>query len=250
MAALGGPLAGALTGLLSNLVRTYLVPPPFQDPAAAYFAVVAVVIGLAAGSFARWGWLRPRRGSSTGRLVAGGGIAIALLLAMAFLAVRGWSAIGEDVRLVARSDDALLAALGWLALLIVAGTVVGLVAMLAWKRDLTAAHLVVAGAATGIVAAFIAAPIATSVFGGVTGSGADLLVAAFRQAGAEMQAAVLGQSLISDPIDKVVTFFVAYLILGALSVRTLARFPQGAHLVQQPGAEPSPGAGAEPVVTR
>ena len=44
---------------------------------------------------------------------------------------------------------------------------------------------------TGIVAALISAPIAAGVFGGVTGSGTDFLVAAFRQAGADIGAATL-----------------------------------------------------------
>jgi hypothetical protein len=42
---------------------------------------------------------------------------------------------------------------------------------------------------------------------------------------------VLGQSLISDPVDKVITYFVVYLILGAMATRTKARFPQGQYLL-------------------
>ena len=80
---------------------------------------------------------------------------------------------------------------------------------------------------TGIIAALISAPIAAGVFGGVTGSGTDFLVAAFRQAGADIDAATLGQGLISDPIDKVTTFFVVYLILPAMATALKARFPQG-----------------------
>ena len=64
------------------------------------------------------------------------------------------------------------------------------------------------------MAALISAPIAAGVFGGVTASGTDFLVAAFRQAGLDVEAATTGQGLISDPIDKVTTFFTVYLILG------------------------------------
>ena len=39
--------------------------------------------------------------------------------------------------------------------------------------------------------------------------------------------AVLKQGLLSDPIDKTLTFFVVFAILGALSRRFSARFPQG-----------------------
>jgi energy-coupling factor transport system substrate-specific component len=90
---------------------------------------------------------------------------------------------------------------------------------------------------TGIIAALISAPIAAGVYGGVTGSGTDFLVLAFRQAGADVRAATLGQGLISDPIDKVTTFFVVYLILNAMARRTKARFPQGERLLDtdEPG---------------
>ena len=105
--------------------------------------------------------------------------------------------------------------------------------MLFVRRDLAAAYVVVAGLATGIVAALISAPISASVFGGVTGGGTDFLVAALRQAGADIGAATLGQGLISDPIDKITTFFVVYLILSAMARRMIARFPQGEYLLEQ-----------------
>ncbi len=105
--------------------------------------------------------------------------------------------------------------------------------MLFVRRDLAAAYVVVAGLATGIVAALISAPISANVFGGVTGGGTDFLVAALRQAGADIGAATLGQGLISDPIDKITTFFVVYLILSAMARRMIARFPQGEYLLEQ-----------------
>ena len=99
--------------------------------------------------------------------------------------------------------------------------------MLFVRRDLAAAYVVVAGLGTGIIAALVSAPISANVFSGVTGGGTDFLVAALRQAGADIGAATLGQGLISDPIDKITTFFVVYLILSAMARRTKARFPQG-----------------------
>ena len=231
VAALAGPLAGAATGFLSNLVWTYLAPPPFGSPYAAPFAVVAVVVGLLAGTFARWGWLRPRPGASDRELLIGGAVATGIVAVVALLALSGWSATGEEIRATPRSTDAALFILGWAALLLVAAAFVGLVALLVLRRDLTAAYVVVAGTLTGTVAAFIAAPIASGLFGGVTGSGADFFIAALRAAGAELQQAVLGQALISDPVDKVITYFLVYLILGAMATRTKARFPQGPYLL-------------------
>ena len=231
VAALAGPLAGAATGFLTNVIWTYLAPPPFGSPYAVPFAVVAVVVGLLAGSFARWGWLRPRRHTSGRRLAVGGALSIGLLVVMVVLALRAWLAAADGSSLAPDSDQTAFLILGWVAVALMVGTAVGLVLLLVRGRDLAAAYILAAGVITGVIAAFLAAPIAAGLFGGVTGSGADFVIAAFRQAGADLQQAVLGQSLISDPVDKVITFFVAYLILGAMATRTKARFPQGEYLL-------------------
>ncbi|CAN5703671.1 hypothetical protein BH18CHL1_BH18CHL1_00450 [soil metagenome] len=229
--ALAGPIPGALTGLLANLLWTYVVPPPFHSDISGAFAIVAAAIGLLAGIFGRLGWLRPRPGRSTGQLAAGGFIAVGLILVLAYLAYLGYTAFGE-FELAPSGDEGLFLVLGYLALALVVGTIIGLLALLFVRRDLSAAYVVVAGVATGIVAALISAPISANVFGGVTGAGTDFLVAAFRQAGADVQAAALGQGFISDPIDKVTTFFVVYLVLNAMGLRAKARFPQGDRLVE------------------
>ena len=244
VAALAGPLAGAVTGLLANLVWTYLAPPPFNSPYAAPFALVAVVVGLLAGTFAQWGWLRPRPGASGARLVVAATVAIGLVALMAVLALRAWQVVGGDAA-AAQADDVAGLALGWLAIGLVLITGIGLAWLLLRQRDLAAAWLVVAGVITGLVAALVAAPIAASLFGGVTGSGGDFVIAALRQAGANLQQAVLGQSLVSDPIDKVITYFAVYVILGALALRTKARFPQGDRLLPQPAVPAGAGSPAD-----
>jgi len=228
--ALAGPIPGALTGLLANLLWTGVLPPPFHSDIAAAFALVGAVIGLMAGVFGRIGWLRPRPTQDTTRLAIGAVVAIGVIVVLGWLAWIGWQQILGEISF-SPSGDPIFVVLAFLALLLVAGTIVALAALLFVRRDLTAAYIVVAGVITGIVAAIISAPISANIFGGVTGSGTDFLVAAFRQAGADVQAATLGQGLISDPIDKVVTFAVVYVILGAMAVRTKARFPQGERLV-------------------
>ena len=229
--ALAGPIPGAITGLFANLLWTYVVPPPFQSAYAAPFAVVAAVIGLMAGAFGYLGWLRPRQGRSGRELTTAAVVSIGLIVVLSVLAVLGYRAILGDTGLTPTSDDTVFVILGWLAIVLVVGTVVGLLYLLFARRDVTAAYVVVAGVLTGLVAALISAPISANVFGGVTGAGTDFLVAALRQGGADIGAATLGQGLISDPIDKVITFFVVYVILGAMAVRTKARFPQGERLI-------------------
>lgn len=232
-----GPVAGAATGVLGNLLWSYVIPPPFQYPPGAAFAIVAAVIGLIAGLAGRSGVLRPRPNRTLRDLALGGAAAIALVLVMAWLAWQGYSKILGATSLTPSSDNTLFVILGWLALAIVAAAVGALIVLLAVRRDLTAAYTVVLGVVTGIVAALISAPIAAGVFGGVTASGTDFLVVAFRQAGADLQAATLGQGLISDPIDKVITFFVVYVIIGSMARRARARFPQGERLLETEGVE-------------
>jgi hypothetical protein len=228
-----GPIAGAVTGGVTNLLWSYVIPPPFQSAAAAGFAVTAVAIGLIAGYAGRLGILRPRPNRPPRDLAIGGAVTVGLIGLMSYLAVVGWQKINErNVGIAPETDNTLLLILAWIALFLVAGTIVGLIALLAIRRDLTAAYVVVAGVVTGIIAALISAPIAANVYSGVTGSGTDFLVAAFRQAGADVGAATVGQGLISDPIDKVVTFFVVYLIVSAMARRTKARFPQGERLLE------------------
>ena len=238
--ALAGPIPGALTGLLSNLLWTYVIPPPFQNGPAAAFAIVAAVIGLIAGLVGRYGWLRPRPDRPTQQLALGAAITVVVVLGMSYLAYLGWTspAFGGEVNFTVEGSDAIFTVIGWLILIIVAGTILGLLYVLFVRRDLAAAYVVVAGLGTGIVAALLSAPISANVFSGVTGGGTDFLVAALRQAGADIGAATLGQGLISDPIDKITTFFVVYLILAALPRRTKARFPQGEHLLEDAESAP------------
>jgi hypothetical protein len=237
--ALAGPIAGALTGFLSNMLWNYVVPPPFHNDYIGAFAIVAAVIGLLAGMFARSGWLRPRPDRSPARLAVGAAIAITIILAVGVLAYLGYTKVFENVNL-APSGDQFFVLLSWIGLGLVVVTVTGLLFLLFRNRDLTAAYVVVAGLITGVIAAAISAPISANVFGGVTGAGTDFLVAAFRQAGGDIQAATLGQGLISDPIDKITTFFVVYLILNAMGRRIKSRFPQGERLVEPPAAEMPP----------
>lgn len=86
---------------------------------------------------------------------------------------------------------------------------------------------IIAGLITGVIAAILSAPIAAYVFGGVTGSGTDALVAIFRAAGLDMLGANMAQGVVSDPLDKAATFFIVWGILRALPSRLQSRFSVG-----------------------
>jgi hypothetical protein len=231
--ALAGPIAGALTGFLSNILWTYVLPAPFNSSIAAAFAVVAAVIGLMAGLFGRAGWLRPRPNRGAGELVLGAVVALLVVGAMALYAYSRFYAGGLAFFNPELKPDPIFVVLGWIVALIFLAFIVGFLALLFLRRDLTVAYVVVAGVATGMVAALISAPIAANVFSGVTGSGTDFLVAAFRQGGSDIATATFQQGLLSDPVDKLVTFFTVYLILNAMARRTKARFPQGERLIER-----------------
>jgi hypothetical protein len=233
---LAGPLAGALTGGLANLIWTYVLPAPFHSDYAAPFFIVAVEIGLLAGVFGRFGFFRSRPNTPWNRLAIG---AAAVAVIVGVIAVYGFLPFytGGEFTFFAPADpgaagpDPIFVLLGWIVGLLLLGALIGLIALLFIRRDLGAAYVFVAGLICGIVSAIISAPISSLVFGGVTGSGTDLLVAAFQQAGSDLSTAVLQQGLLSDPIDKTLTFFIVFAILGALSRRFTARFPQGEQAV-------------------
>jgi energy-coupling factor transport system substrate-specific component len=233
---LAGPIAGALTGGLANLIWTYILPAPFHSDYAAPFFIVAVEIGLLAGIFGKFGFFRSRPDTPWDRLAIGAAIVIAVV---AFIGYFGFIPFYREGGLTffappvegAEPPSAIFVLLGWAVAALLAAAVIGLLALLFVRRDLGAAYVFIAGLITGIVSAIISAPISTLVFGGVTGSGTDLLVAAFQQAGSDLGTAVLQQGLLSDPIDKTLTFFVVFALLGALSRRFVARFPQGEQAV-------------------
>jgi len=229
--ALAGPIPGALTGVAANLIWTYVLPPPFHSDFAAAFAIVAAVIGLMAGTFARFGWMRPRPNSSGPTLIIGGVVALGLVLLMAWYAYdRFYGSQGLD--LFAGTNDPLFQGLAVVIGLLAVAAVIGFAALLFVRRDVTVAYVVVAGIATGIVSALISAPIAANLFSGVTGAGTDFLVAVFRQSGSDISTATFQQGLLSDPVDKLVTFMIVYLILISMARRTKARFPQGEYLIE------------------
>lgn len=145
---LAGPWAGAVTGLLSNLIWGLTGLNVTYAP----FATVAAVIGALAGLFSDAGWLR-----------------------------------------------------AW------------------WK-------VILAGLITGLTAAILSAPISAYVFGGVTGAGTDVIVAIFRGMGFGILPSTFAQGVTSDPLDKAISFLVVWLIVQALPLRFIMRFPRASNV--------------------
>ena len=106
----------------------------------------------------------------------------------------------------------------------VIGLLAGLFSESGWFRAWLRA--IVAGLITGLIAALLSAPISAYVFGGVTGAGTDVIVAIFRGIGFGILPSTFAQGVSSDPLDKAVTFLVVFLIVKALPMRFMARFPR------------------------
>jgi energy-coupling factor transport system substrate-specific component len=113
-------------------------------------------------------------------------------------------------------------AIAWAGVAAVIGAMAAAFGRAAWMRVWWKA--LVAGLLTGLVAAILSAPIAAYVFGGVTGSGTDILVAMARSAGLDALGANMAQGVVSDPLDKALTFLIIFGVLRALPARFLARF--------------------------
>jgi hypothetical protein len=228
---LAGPVAGALTGGLANLIWTYVLPAPFHSDYAAPFFIVAVEIGLFSGIFGRLGFFRRRPNTPPERLVIGAVVSLVIVGALAVYTYTRYYATTFTFFNPEGDKSAVFQIFGYLIIALIVAAIIGFLVLLFARRDLGVAYIIVGGAITGIVSALISAPIAAVFFSGVTGSGTDLLVAAFQKAGSDLQTAVVQQGLLSDPIDKTITFFVVFAILGALSRRFVARFPQGEQAV-------------------
>ncbi|MEO8570581.1 MAG: hypothetical protein ABI553_02680 [Chloroflexota bacterium] len=232
---LAGPLAGMATGILSNLIWQYA--PGIGGGTIGPFAIVAGAIGLLAGLWGYLGIFKSRPAS--GMQLLGAAVIAAVLVILVVVPILNNPAY-TDPNIGGYASWVYTAALtiAIIAAIVVAGFIY-------LKRDLAGLYVAIAGVITGIVAAFISAPISAIAFGGVTGGGTDLLVAALRQGGSDVYNASLGQGLFSDPIDKTITSFVVFMVLASLSPRLIARFPlgertTGTHYAENGTAEAAP----------
>lgn len=227
---LAGPVAGLVTGALANLIWGYLLPAPIGTPTIGPFAITAAVIGLLAGFWGYMGLFRSRAGDAA-RATFGAIAAVGLVGVVAFYTYGRAYASPEAFENTVFFEQAVFDQSRIFFFVVMAV----FVALIGWalflRRDVGAVYAIGAGLVTGIVAAVVSAPIAAVVFGGVTGSGVDVLVAAFRAGGDSLYDATLKQGLLSDPLDKMVEAFVVFFIVTNLSRRFVARFPNGERLV-------------------
>jgi energy-coupling factor transport system substrate-specific component len=205
--AIAGPWAGALTGALANLIWGL-----FNAYAAPFF-YVAAVIGMMAGIAGKRGAFEKESPRWLSTLIGAVFVFSLTMFILAFINATdadGFTVYPSMADLFSRYAVVFVIA-------IVIGAVIGY--FLLQKGGYAGMW----GLITGIIAAIISAPTAAYVFGGVTGSGTDLLVAAFRASGAGILASVMAQGAVSDPFDKMLSFMIVWLILRSLPARYKAR---------------------------
>ncbi len=227
---LAGPLAGLVTGALTNLIWAYALPAPLAAPTAGPFAITAALIGLLAGLWGRLGLFRSRPSPEPRVLVAATGAALVTAIVVFYTFTRAYAS-PSAFHDITQFDTASFA----LSEAAFAVVIVVFVVLAGWalfvRRDWGAVLALAAGLVTGVAAAVVSTQIAVYVFGGMTGFGGDVVIAAFRAAGLGLYQATLAQGLLSDPMDKMITCLLAFLVLTALPRRLVARFPNGERLL-------------------
>lgn len=138
---LAGPWAGALTGLVTNVVAALILTPTWLP-----YAIVNILIGIAAGYLARAGWF-------------------------------------SNI----------------------------------WRT-------VVSGFIIAVIAVISSAPITAYLFGGVTGAGEDFIRAYLYATGQTLLQGAITASAITEPVDKILSALVAYLVVTNLPARYRERF--------------------------
>ncbi|MFF2447414.1 ECF transporter S component [Neobacillus sp. NPDC058068] len=91
---------------------------------------------------------------------------------------------------------------------------------------------IIAGVMAGIISVVIATPITVMVFGGISGTGSDVITAFFLAAGFDMWQAVTVQKIIIESIDRILCFFIAYWIVKKMSARYLVKHNYGASYIK------------------
>lgn len=87
-------------------------------------------------------------------------------------------------------------------------------------------RVIIAGCLVALAATIVGTPISVYLFGGITSSGTSFLTAYLLATGQGLVESVLTTNFLFEPLDKIITCFLAWLIIRGLSVRYLSRFPR------------------------
>lgn len=98
-----------------------------------------------------------------------------------------------------------------------------------WLRGFASTwRAALSGIGLGVVTGIVSAPVIVLVFGGVAGSGRDLLTATLIGTGEQVFKAVILSGAASEPFDKLLQVLAAYLIIRSLPKRVIGQFRNSA----------------------
>lgn len=93
--------------------------------------------------------------------------------------------------------------------------------------------LAVSGVIIALVATVTATPITVFFFGGATGGGASMIAAGLMATGKQILEAVLSVYIVTETIGKMISIFVAYVIIKVIPDRTLTKYKYGMNFVKK-----------------
>ncbi|SJZ59229.1 energy-coupling factor transport system substrate-specific component [Pilibacter termitis] len=96
-----------------------------------------------------------------------------------------------------------------------------------WKMYTNIVGILISGALGAIIAAMSSAVVTVFLFGGVTGSGTDLLTAAFLTTGKQIWEAVFTTNIISGIINTTINMTIALIIIKRIPERFLVKLNYG-----------------------
>lgn len=84
--------------------------------------------------------------------------------------------------------------------------------------------VIITGFLVALAAVIVGTPIGVYLFGGITSSGTSFLTAYLLATGQGLVESVLTTNFLFEPLDKIITCLLAWLIIRGLSVRYISRF--------------------------
>ena len=116
-------------------------------------------------------------------------------------------------------------AIAYISVTVACGLVAGLLGKAGFMKQLWKS--LIAGFVLAVAAVAISSPITAFLYGGISGTGNDVIVLGLQAAGMGLLPATLIATLITEFFDKLLSCWVVFFVVKALSDRQLSKFPLG-----------------------
>ena len=116
-------------------------------------------------------------------------------------------------------------AIAYIPVTVACGLVAGLLGKAGFMKQLWKS--LIAGFVLAVAAVATSSPITAFLYGGISGTGNDVIVLGLQAAGMGLLPATLIATLITEFFDKLLSCWVVFFVVKALSDRQLSKFPLG-----------------------